>query len=109
MKTKTINTNKAVGNKLEANRTKGNGMKDTMTLCIEALFSVIGAIGILAFMAFLTGSHMTDWNGRITAILFILITLLIWSLLELDSRRDPVKKREKHVENGKRVIVKQIG
>ena len=93
--------------------TKKNGTKDVMTLCIEALFSVIGAIGILAFAAFLTGSHITDWNGRLTGAAFILLSMGIWVLMELDrmpgGRKKSGKKKRKTEENIKRVIVKPAG
>lgn len=85
-----------------------------MTLCIEALFSVIGAIGILAFAAFLTGNHITDWNGRLTGAAFILLSLGIWVMMEqLDrmpgGRKKSGKKKKKTAENIKRVIVKTVG
>lgn len=50
---------------------------------IEVLLSVIGALGILAFVAFFTGVHITDWNGGTTGLIFIILTLGIWRIFTI--------------------------
>jgi len=61
--------------------------RDITMICMEALMSVIGAMGALGFGAFVTGSHIVDWNGIGTAIAFVLLALIIWGIMELSGRK----------------------
>lgn len=76
---------------------KTNGTKDIVTLCMEALFSAMGAFGLMALAALMTGSHIPDWNGRMAGGLFIVLTLGIWALMEISQILE-----KKKINNGKR-------
>ncbi len=68
-------------------RRKRNQRMDIATICMEALVAVIGAMGALALVAFITGSHMTDWNGIVTGMAFVVLALGIWIIMEISNRK----------------------
>lgn len=57
--------------------------RDWTTFGMEILLSVIGAMGILAFVAFFSGSHIADWNIRTTGIIFLVLTVGICRIFRI--------------------------
>lgn len=61
--------------------------RDIVSLCMEALIAIVGAMGGLALAAFVTGSHMVEWNGVWTGIAFVLLTFGIWIMVGMGGRK----------------------